>query len=153
MISGQYSKQYLYRQIVLAKLFIDTHFTDDIDLEAVCDKACFSKFHFIRLFKNTFHKTPHQYLTAVRLAKARELLANGDAVRDVCFNIGFDSVSSFKLLFRKSTGFTPSAWQKQAAKRKAAMKITPEIFAVSCLIGGRVKRNKAIFDTVEGIKS
>lgn len=60
-------KIYLYRRIVLAKLFIDEHYAEDIDLDAIAGEASFSKFHFIRLFKMAYGKTPHQYLTRVRI--------------------------------------------------------------------------------------
>ena len=47
----EYPKLYLYRRIVQAKLFIDSHYAGDIDLEQIADEAYFSKFHFCRLFK------------------------------------------------------------------------------------------------------
>ena len=70
----QYPKIYLYRRIVQAKLFIDEHFGNNIDLDNIADEAYFSKFHFIRLFKTIYNKTPHQYLTIVRIEKAKMLL-------------------------------------------------------------------------------
>jgi AraC-like DNA-binding protein len=49
-----YPKAYLYRRIVKAKLFIDAHFAEPIDVDAISNKAAFSKFHFIRLFKQVY---------------------------------------------------------------------------------------------------
>ena len=69
-----YPKVYLYRRIVQAKLFIDSHYQESLDLEAIADEAFFSKFHFIRLFKDSYGKTPYQYLTYVRIEKAKGLL-------------------------------------------------------------------------------
>jgi AraC-like DNA-binding protein len=71
MTTELYPKVYLYRRIVQAKLFIDTHYADKIDLEHISDEAYFSKFHFIRLFKSIYGKTAHQYLTFVRIEKAQ----------------------------------------------------------------------------------
>ena len=48
----QYEKLYLYKRIVQSKLFIDNNFADNIDLDKIADQACFSKFHFVRLFKS-----------------------------------------------------------------------------------------------------
>jgi AraC-like DNA-binding protein len=70
-------KIYLYKRIVQAKLFIDANFAGDIDLDNIADEAYFSKFHFIRLFKSIYGKTPHQYLISVRIEKAKEFLKNG----------------------------------------------------------------------------
>lgn len=90
----KYPKIYLYRRVVQAKLFIDNNLDKDIDLDAISDEAYFSKFHFIRLFKSIYNKTPHQYLTYVRIEKAKLLLQNDISVTAVCFAVGFDSASS-----------------------------------------------------------
>ncbi len=136
MIDEAYPKVYLYKRIVQAKLFIERHFVDNIDVDNIADEACFSKFHFIRLFKNTYGKTPHRYLTYVRVEHAKELLKNGSSVSDACYNVGFDSVTSFTGLFKRMTGLTPFAWQLQQEKMKndiaaAPLKYIPGCFAES----------------------
>jgi AraC-like DNA-binding protein len=73
MTTELYPRVYLYRRIVQAKLFIDSKYADKIDLDNISDEACFSKFHFIRLFNSIYGKTPHQYLTFVRIEKAQQL--------------------------------------------------------------------------------
>src|SRR5689334_15724931 len=100
-MTEQFPKIYLYRRIVQAKLFIDKNFAGDINLDAIADEAFFSKFHFIRLFKTTYGKTPHQYLTAVRIDHARLLLQNNNSVSETCFAVGFESLTSFTGLFKK----------------------------------------------------
>src|SRR5690242_13126822 len=95
MEDSQYPKMYLYRRLVQAKLFIDTHYAEPIDLDNIADEANFSKFHFIKQFKNIYHKTPHQYLISVRIGKAMELLKAGTPVSIVCYAVGFESLGSF----------------------------------------------------------
>ena len=75
MATEQYPKIYLYKRIVQAKLFIDNNYAEDIDLDNIADEAYFSKFHFIRLFKNIYGSTPHHYLRQVRIEHAKQLLA------------------------------------------------------------------------------
>jgi AraC-like DNA-binding protein len=109
-------RQYMYRRVVQAKLFIDKHYAESIDLSQIADEALFSKFHFIRLFKLAYGKTPLSYLTQVRIERARQLLAGGDSVASVCFSVGFDSVTSFTALFKRNVGISPSVyreWEKQ----------------------------------------
>ena len=84
MITEQYPKVYLYRRIVQAKLFIDSNYAKPIDVDNISDEAYFSKFHFIRLFKKIYGKTPHQYLTVVRIEKSLELLKNNIPVSEAC---------------------------------------------------------------------
>jgi AraC-like DNA-binding protein len=127
-----YPKIYLYRRIVQAKLFIDSHFHENINLDDTADEAYFSKFHFIRLFKNIYGKTPHQYLTDVRIEHARLLLQTSMSVTDVCFEVGFTSVSSFTDLFKRRIGQNPSAYQKQQHKWLAEIAATPLKFIPNC---------------------
>lgn len=123
---------YLYKRVVQAKLFIDRNFSENINLENIADEACFSKFHFIRLFKMIYGNTPHQYLKKVRMEKAKLLLQSGLPVTDTCFCVGFDSVSSFTGLFRRYTGIAPSAYQKRFAERRERIKTTPLAFVPAC---------------------
>ena len=80
MSKEKYPKIYLYRRIVQAKLFIDKFHSEKIDLNNIADEACFSKYHFIRLFKSIYGKTPNQYLKEARIENAKELIKNGKSV-------------------------------------------------------------------------
>ena len=106
-----YPKDYQARQIRLSKLFIDQHFSTNIRVDDMAGAALFSKFHFIRLFMKYYGRTPHQYLTEVRVAQAKQLLQTHMTISAVCFSVGYDSVTSFSGLFKKMTGTTPSAFQ------------------------------------------
>jgi AraC-like DNA-binding protein len=132
MINETYPKIYLYRRIVQAKLFIDSHYAEMIDLDTIADEAFFSKFHFIRLFKNIYTKTPHQYLTTVRIEKAKQLLRTGLPVAGVCYEVGFDSVTSFTGLFKRLVKHSPAAYQKKELKRLADTIEKPLAFIPNC---------------------
>jgi AraC-like DNA-binding protein len=132
MMTDRFPKIYLYRRIVQAKLFIDDHFADSINLGDIADEAFFSKFHFIRLFKMTYDKTPHQYLTLVRIEKAKLLLQTNRSIADVCFFVGFDSVSSFTGLFKRITTMTPSIYQQQQLIRRNEINNAPLKFIPNC---------------------
>jgi AraC-like DNA-binding protein len=108
---GSYPKIYLYRRIVQSKLFIDKYYSGKIHLERIAGEAYFSKFHFIRLFKKIYGKTPHQYLSSVRMERSKELLREGTPVTETCFAVGFESVASFTTLFKRTVGQTPSTYQ------------------------------------------
>lgn len=132
MTAEQFPKLDLYRRIVQAKLFIDGHYAERIDASDIADEACYSKFHFIRTFSGIYSKTPHQYLTAVRVEKAKEMLETGASVTDVCFAVGFESLGSFTGLFKRREGITPSAYQQQRLARKAEIKEEPLRFIPGC---------------------
>ena len=129
-----YPKVYLYKQIVQAKLFIDNHYPEKIDLNNISDEAYFSKFHFIRLFKKIYGKSPHQYLTWVRVEKAKDLLKTNTSITDVCFAVGFESISSFTGLFKRCAHKTPSQFQQLELERIAEMVNTPLKFVPNCFL-------------------
>jgi len=132
MTDHQYPKLYFYRRIVQAKLYIDDHYGDSIDLNNIADEAYFSKFHFIRAFKNTYGKTPHQYLIYVRIEKACELLKTGMPVSEVCYTVGFESLSSFSGLFKRIAGLSPSAYVAQQQNLQQQIKKSPLSFVPAC---------------------
>jgi AraC-like DNA-binding protein len=127
-----YPKFYLYNRIVKAKLFIDNHYHQSIDLNNIADEAYFSKFHFIRLFKSIYGKTPHQYLTYVRIERAKQYLKSGFTVTDTCCKVGFDSLTSFTGLFKKHEGRAPSAYQQWYRLRQEKIKAQPLGFIPHC---------------------
>jgi AraC-like DNA-binding protein len=128
----EYPRIYLYRRIVQAKLHIDRNFAETLDLDNIADEAAFSKFHFLRIFKKTYGRTPHQYLTYVRIEKAKELLADGLPVSEVCFSVGFDSLSSFSGLFRRVVGRSPSEFLAIQLNKKVELKTKPLAHIPGC---------------------
>jgi AraC-like DNA-binding protein len=122
----------LYRRIVQAKLFIDSNYAERIDAGEIADEACYSKFHFIRTFKSIYGRTPHQYLTHVRIERAKELLEQEVSVTEACFAVGFDSLGSFTSLFKRRAGVTPSEYQRQHLERKAEISKEPLRFIPAC---------------------
>ena len=122
----------MYRRIVQSKLFIDSNYARHIDLDNISDEAFFSKFHFIRLFKNVYGKTPHQYLKAIRIEHAKKLLKDGQSVSEVCFLVGFDSLSSFSGLFKRMVGQPASAYAAIHKQNKALAAKTPLAFMPGC---------------------
>lgn len=131
-MAEQYPKIYLYKRIVQAKLFIDSNYARKIDLDNISDEAYFSKFHFIRLFKSIYDKTPYQYLTQVRIENAKYFLRRDYSVSDACFQVGFDSITSFTGLFKKHEGKTPSEYQRQNKIREEMIRTKPLQFIPNC---------------------
>jgi AraC-like DNA-binding protein len=114
-----YSKEYLCEQVKLAKNFIDSHFHEMITLQDMAAHACFSKFHFFRLFKTLYGKTPFDYLKEVRISHAKKLLRTGLPVSEVSILVGFNSSTSFSGLFKKMTGMSPSRFQLRSVLQLA----------------------------------
>src|SRR4026209_40646 len=104
-----------------ARDFIDHCYDHPLSLDQISEKACFSRYHFLRLFRQAFNKTPHQYLIERRIERAKELLRADDLrVTDVCLEVGFQSLGSFSSLFHKSVGHPPVTFREKSRKTHAA---------------------------------
>lgn len=127
-----YPKLYLYTRIVQAKIFIDGNYRDNINVSNIADEANYSKFHFIRLFKNAYGHTPKQYLIFKLIEFAKKMLESEQAFKSVCFDSGFSSIGTSSTLFKDRTGKTPSDYAQEYAKRQENIRIRPENFIPAC---------------------
>jgi AraC-like DNA-binding protein len=125
----------VYKKIVMAKLYMDQNFHESIDLDRIAREACLSRFHFHRLFSRIYRRTPHQYLTGKRVEQARQWLADKDlSVSEICNNVGFESIGSFSMLFKKEIGFAPQYYRNQAWLKKQQSLSQPRKFIPHCFI-------------------
>jgi AraC-like DNA-binding protein len=124
----------LYQRLIAAKVFIDENYQEHLDLETISQKAFLSRFHFHRLFSQVYKRTPHQYLTSKRIQKAKDLLAENKQVTHVCNEVGFESVGSFSVLFKKEIGFAPQYYRNMAWLKKQEMLKQPKIAIPHCFI-------------------
>jgi AraC-like DNA-binding protein len=115
------------------KLFIDDNYASPLDLDRLSHEACFSKYHFLRLFKRTYNKTPYQYLSERRIEKAKEKLKQkGSKISEVCEDVGFESTTSFSLKFKEYTGETPALFRLRAMHYQELSKTEPNKVIPSC---------------------
>jgi AraC-like DNA-binding protein len=106
------TREELYRRLHCARDYVDACYDQPLTLEDIARLAGLSPNHLLRTFKQAFHSTPHQYLTARRLERAQWLLAQSElSVTDVCLSVGFESLGSFSWLFRRRFGLSPQAYR------------------------------------------
>jgi len=87
---------------------VQQRLAEDIALDDLAAAAGVSRFHFLRLFKNSLGITPHRFVMDQRLAAARKLLAETDQrLADVAANTGFSSQSHLCTAMRRRLGTTP----------------------------------------------
>ncbi len=95
--------------------WIDTHYTEPLSLEEIGARFGFSQRNLTRRFKSATGMTLFQYLQAKRLIVAKAVLrTTSDAIQDVCFNVGYDSMTVFGRQFKAYTGKTPSEYRKSS---------------------------------------
>jgi len=106
------TREELFRRLQIAKEYLHSCKEERISLETVAREACLSPYHLHRSFSRVFRRTPHQYLTELRMERACSLLKAGYKVVDACVEVGFTSTSSFSRLFRSRFGYPPSQIRK-----------------------------------------
>jgi AraC-like DNA-binding protein len=104
----------LYTRLHRARDFMEANLRGSLTLAEIAETAYLSPHHFLRLFKQVFSETPHQYIIHRRIERARHLLLHTDTpVTDICFQIGFESLGSFSWLFHRRVGVSPETYRLQ----------------------------------------
>ena len=104
-------------QVRAAIDYIQDHVRDSLDLGSISRAAGLSKFHFARLFKAATGVTPFQFVTHVRMARAKELLRKTRLpISEIAERVGYQKPSHFSARFRTVSGCGPNAYRKSAGR-------------------------------------
>lgn len=100
--------------------FIDSHYMEEnISLNTVANVANVSSNHFSALFSQNMGQTFIEYLTALRMNKAKELLrCTGMRSNEIAGEVGYKDAHYFSYLFKKTQGMTPSDYRKAGEEKK-----------------------------------
>lgn len=102
------------RIIVGAKKYIKANYNKEITLDELSRHTCVSPHYFSRLFKEETGENYIDYLTKIRIEKARELMESSDlSIKEICFKIGYGDPNYFSRLFKKVEKITPSEYLKK----------------------------------------
>jgi len=92
--------------------YISDNYGNDISLQDVSDVACMTTNSFCRFFKKMTNKSYVQFLNEVRIRNASRLLAQEDfPVSDVCYKVGYNSITNFNKQFKQIMGCTPNNYR------------------------------------------
>ena len=101
------------RPITEAKHYIQQHYQEALRLEDVSSAVGFNATYFSTLFKKETGQNFMDYLTELRIGKAKELLCGEElSVQEVAEQVGYQDLKYFSRLFKKLTGVSPSDYKK-----------------------------------------
>lgn len=103
--------------------FIEASLDQDLSLDTLAEEAGLSVHMLPPAFRRHFGATPHQYVLARRMARARELLVSTEtSICEIALETGFSSQSHLASAFKHHTGVTPNAFRKSSGSRAGCSK-------------------------------
>jgi AraC-like DNA-binding protein len=100
------------RAVRRARAFLHDALARKITLDDLADHAALDKFHLVRAFRAEVGLPPYEYLTYLRVSRARELLRNGALVAEAAQNVGFCDESQLHRHFRRIVGVPPGVYAR-----------------------------------------
>ena len=100
-----------------AKAYIQEHFDSDLSLDEVSREVNISPYYFSKLFKEESGENFIEYLTRVRITKAKEMLENPSlSIKEISAMSGYSDPNYFSRAFKKQTNMTPSEYKTRYGK-------------------------------------
>lgn len=107
-INSQRSENTIENTIV----FLQKNFYQDISISELAERADLSYTHFRKLFRNYTGRSPREFITSLRVSRAKELLLQNKKIKEVANIVGYEDIFYFMRVFRTVTGLSPGRWQK-----------------------------------------
>ncbi|MCI8862133.1 MAG: AraC family transcriptional regulator [Lachnospiraceae bacterium] len=100
-----------------AVTFIRNRYSSNIKVADIAAHLCVDRSYLYKLFKNTLNMSPQEFLTEVRLTRAKELLAATKlSVEHVALSCGYRDSLVFSKAFKKSVGIAPKEYRRENRK-------------------------------------
>ncbi|WP_459211511.1 AraC family transcriptional regulator [Aquimarina rhabdastrellae] len=103
--------------------YIDENLNKDLSLKIISEIACFSPFHFHRIFKILTKETLNTYVNRLRIEKSvTDLLYKSSTISEIAFKYGYSDKASYSKSFKKFYGVNPTDFKRQNTSRYAPIK-------------------------------
>lgn len=95
--------------------YIKHHYTEPIEISFLAEKTGISTEHFCRLFKQTCHLRPLEYIQHLRFEEAKKKLVMfpTKSIKNIAESVGYNDASYFTKMFSKIEGVTPLQYRKK----------------------------------------
>lgn len=97
-----------------AVTYIEKHYTQGITLEEVAGIVGLTPQYFSSFFKDEMEVTFTEYVTKLRIEKAKEVIRNSQmSIQEICYYVGYHDPNYFSRIFKKYVGCTPTRYKKE----------------------------------------
>jgi len=108
-------------------MFLNDHYTEPLTRQDISNTVGYNESYISHLFSNILHTTLTDYITALRIDDADQLLSNTElSISQIAVTLGFGSIRSFNRAFRKKRGISPSEYRSAS---KASSSQVPMFFS------------------------
>lgn len=103
-----------------AKDYIERHFNENVTIEQLSQIAEVSPKYFVELFKKTYGVSAIDYLTELRIGRAKQLMAQARVkLKEIAHRVGYQDEYYFSRKFKQKTGVTPSEYMSRRRRKIA----------------------------------
>jgi AraC-like DNA-binding protein len=95
-----------------AIVFLQQNFHKNISIPELAERVNYSNSYFRKVFRDYTGRSPREFITTLRMSKAKELLLQNKKIKEVAKIVGYDDIFYFMRIFRTVTGISPGKWQK-----------------------------------------
>ena len=93
--------------------YMHEHIYEPLSLDALCNRFFVRKSQLSTLFKEYTGQSPIHYFASLKINEAKKLLRNNElTVSQIAYALGFSDIYTFSRAFKKTTGFSPTAYKK-----------------------------------------
>ena len=121
-VREQKQKEYIHKFNQLIT-YIDQNITEDFDIDEISESTGFSKYHFLRLFKQYTGSTFADYVNLRKIKACEKLLEDSAlSIGEIAASSGFSSISTFNRLFKQYKGCSPTEYRSRLHAGKSFLK-------------------------------
>jgi transcriptional regulator GlxA family with amidase domain len=111
--------------VLEAQQIIERELRAGPSIEQLARRVAMSKRNFVRRFKTATGNVPRDYVQRVRVEAAKRALEGGDrTIAEICSDVGYEDAATFRKLFHRWTGLTPSDYRTRYGRRSAPTLVT-----------------------------
>ena len=112
------AKKLEHGKVMRAKKFLVENYRRVITLDELAKAVDLSPYYLLRTFRSTIGITPHDFLTQIRVERAKKLIRLGNTISDVAADTGFVDQAHLTRRFREITGVTPGRYLSKRTNRR-----------------------------------
>ena len=117
-----------FEAIQRVKLYIDSHYSDDISIDHVAESLNMSVSYMAHSFKNLIGYSPGQYIIRRRIGEAQTLLSlTDDSITQISSLVGYDNSNYFSTVFSKMVRLSPKQYRQYCIDTGASTLAAPQV--------------------------